>query len=310
MDNKILDKILQKTGNKEILKQLNILSNTELQSLMLELYASRSKNIPFSKILDQYEKSRFTKPSEINARKFLEIESKLLSFIPKDYNLIELSPVVPFGSSSVLGPVHQNNVVTTIRNTEIISDPTNILALEAAVHRKKQDKIAKLTCHQRLVRAQSFDNPKFSAHFKVFAMCTAGKDKGHLSFEKETLKEHLDFYFQLIFKLIDKRSIKKVLLKIFDLNDSENQTIHEFLSNLIKEYPEVKLNIDSKSKYGEGYYSRLRFMINLTNNKDESFDIIDGGFTNWTAKLLNNNKERLLTSGIGTELLLRAFKIV
>ncbi len=39
------------------------------------------------------------------------------------------------------------------------------------------------------------------------------------------------------------------------------------------------------------------------------YDLVDdGGFTNWTRKLLSSEKERLLTSGIGTELLLKAFR--
>jgi hypothetical protein len=31
------------------------------------------------------------------------------------------------------------------------------------------------------------------------------------------------------------------------------------------------------------------------------YPVADGGFTDWTARLLQNKKERLLTSGIGTE---------
>jgi hypothetical protein len=50
-------------------------------------------------------------------------------------------------------------------------------------------------------------------------------------------------------------------------------------------------------------------MINIINQNDQEFNYVDGGFTNWTYKLLNNNKERLLTSGIGTDLLIRTIKV-
>jgi hypothetical protein len=50
-------------------------------------------------------------------------------------------------------------------------------------------------------------------------------------------------------------------------------------------------------------------MISVVDQKDLEFDYIDGGFTDWAAKLLENNKERLLTSGIGTDFLLRTVKI-
>jgi hypothetical protein len=65
------------------------------------------------------------------------------------------------------------------------------------------------------------------------------------------------------------------------------------------------LVINHKSEYGRNYYRRMRFMINFTNNRGQSYDLIDGGFTNWTSELMKNNKERLMTSGIGTELLLK-----
>jgi hypothetical protein len=50
-------------------------------------------------------------------------------------------------------------------------------------------------------------------------------------------------------------------------------------------------------------------MISVVNKSNMEFDYIDGGFADWTSKLLNNKKERLLTSGIGTDFLLRTIKI-
>ena len=50
-------------------------------------------------------------------------------------------------------------------------------------------------------------------------------------------------------------------------------------------------------------------MISVINQNNQEFDYIDGGFTDWTSKLLSNKKERLLTSGIGTDFLLRTIKI-
>jgi hypothetical protein len=35
--------------------------------------------------------------------------------------------------------------------------------------------------------------------------------------------------------------------------------------------------------------------------------LTDGGFTDWTAQLLNNKKERLLISGLGPERLVSQF---
>ena len=49
---------------------------------------------------------------------------------------VELSPVSPLGTINVLSGVHQNRVVATDRNTEVVADSTNSLALEAALRRR------------------------------------------------------------------------------------------------------------------------------------------------------------------------------
>ena len=51
---------------------------------------------------------------------------------------------------------------------------------------------------------------------------------------------------------------------------------------------------------GRGYYRDLCFKVNaLVDGAQE--EIGDGGFTDWTAQLLANGKERLLITGYGTD---------
>jgi hypothetical protein len=50
-------------------------------------------------------------------------------------------------------------------------------------------------------------------------------------------------------------------------------------------------------------------MIGVVNKHGQEFDYVDGGFTDWTARLLSNRKERLLTSGIGIDFLMRTVKL-
>ena len=38
------------------------------------------------------------------------------------------------------------------------------------------------------------------------------------------------------------------------------------------------------------------------------YPIVDGGFTDWTARLLGNKKERLLISGIGSEFVCKTYR--
>jgi len=49
------------------------------------------------------------------------------------------------------------------------------------------------------------------------------------------------------------------------------------------------------------YYQNIRFKIHCKLEKNKDIELIDGGITNWTQKLLNNAKERLIISGLGVE---------
>jgi len=60
---------------------------------------------------------------------------------------------------------------------------------------------------------------------------------------------------------------------------------------------------------GLSYYSGPCFQIAGHNVRDEFYPIADGGFVDWTRRMLRDEKERLLTSAIGIELLCRMFML-
>ncbi|HEX6526850.1 MAG TPA: hypothetical protein VF070_43580 [Streptosporangiaceae bacterium] len=53
---------------------------------------------------------------------------------------------------------------------------------------------------------------------------------------------------------------------------------------------------DDTRQAGRGYYLEVCFKVST-----EQGEIGDGGFTDWTAKLTSNAKERLLISGYGLD---------
>jgi hypothetical protein len=65
--------------------------------------------------------------------------------------------------------------------------------------------------------------------------------------------------------------------------------------------------LDNNRTEARNYYAPLAFRIRFHDSQGQGWDVVDGGFTNWTQKFLNNKKERLLISAIGTELLFRVF---
>lgn len=70
----------------------------------------------------------------------------------------------------------------------------------------------------------------------------------------------------------------------------------------------VHFSIDLDRAAGMNYYTNACFKIWAINETGERYPLVDGGFSDWTQKLLQSRKERLFTSGIGTELILANFR--
>lgn len=71
----------------------------------------------------------------------------------------------------------------------------------------------------------------------------------------------------------------------------------------------VEFSFNLRRLTGLGYYDGPCFHIKMTTDRGESFMLADGGFVQWTQRLLGDKKERLLTSAIGIELLCRLFRV-
>jgi len=75
-----------------------------------------------------------------------------------------------------------------------------------------------------------------------------------------------------------------------------------------KLYPSTLFVFDFARLAGIGYYPDLCFKITATNNQGQIFPLIDGGVSLWTSALLQTKKEKLMVSGIGTEIVCQNFK--
>jgi hypothetical protein len=70
----------------------------------------------------------------------------------------------------------------------------------------------------------------------------------------------------------------------------------------------VRLSFNLRRLTGLGYYEGPCFHIKAKNDRGGAFALADGGFVNWTQRLLGDSKERLMTSAIGVELMCRMFR--
>ncbi len=73
------------------------------------------------------------------------------------------------------------------------------------------------------------------------------------------------------------------------------------LEALRSEFPEAQFRFNFTRLEGLNYYSGFTLRISPLAPDGIRYPVGDGGFADWTARLLKNKKERLLTSGIGTE---------
>jgi hypothetical protein len=317
MNQKIIHRIHKKAGIPDLSKILiDKLRLTELKSLLMYVFSEKTAKLSYSDVYREYKSNRFVRPSTVDLIQFMNLDKKIFSLLPSDFEAIALSSLAPLGSCSVLAGVPQNIIVTTSRNTEVTADATNVMALECAVRREKillknskSNQRIKLCTSHRHTRTQSVEDTNFTPHFTIIALCTGGRDEGNLLFEKETISEHIAFYLNIFQHIADLRYIRHINIILHDYKVPGNDEIIESIQNQIKGYEKVKGIVKPDSDFGKNYYSQLRFTIEVTNDKNEVHMYADGGFTDWTAKILENKKERLMTSGIGTEYLLKTLKL-
>ena len=148
---------------------------SEVWSLLLSAMRERAEQRTARALAEQWERDRFVQLSYIDQRTLVELDSHLLA-AAADFEAVELSPLAPLGASSSVALTTQNRVVSTVRGTEVVSDPTNVLALESA-RRLREDptRVVRFCTSHRCVRAQEVPKvPGFAAHFRMFCMTSAG----------------------------------------------------------------------------------------------------------------------------------------
>jgi len=317
MSNKIIQRISEQCGVPNILEVLSTrIPLSDLQSLLLEVYRKRVHELSPKDLMTQYLNNRFTKPAAIKPEQFWKFDELVQKSLPAQFEMMTLSPLAPLGTNSVVAPVDQNNIITTIRNTEVCSDNTNVLALECAVRRRKMlqkergsRQWVNLCASQRVVRSQPFEHESVAfAHFQLLGLCTAGRDSGAFSFELKSLKHHLEFYLKLMKKTsIEGYSCSKIRVTLSAFTESHLVVLKELQEMFISAHDNVTFEMDQRRQSGRGYYTDAAFQIWVSNKKNHEYFIVDGGFTDWTQKLLTDRKERLLISGMGSERFIYCF---
>jgi hypothetical protein len=267
-----LTRVLRALGGSDALDRLARLPGSDLTTLLLALTRRRASALSGPEVLRQYRSDRFVAPSPVPFSVLRAAEDRLLAALPRSFDVVGLAPVVPLGTCSAVAEMDQNNVLSTIRGTEVAADATNSLALEAAVRRQASADDVRLAAVQRVVRSQLFEGAGRFAHFTLFAAVSAGRDRGSLAFERRHFAEHVAF-------LREACGDVEVRVTVLD-----------------PRFEVVRGELPADPSRRTGYYQGLCYKVYLHGE-----EIGDGGFTDWTQRLTGNRKERLLISGVGVD---------
>jgi hypothetical protein len=283
-------------GDAAFAKLAHDLKPSELWSLLLGVMEQRSRVRSPTAVRQQWESDRFVHPAPVDQRTLHALDGHLLA-VAKDFEALELSPLAPLATCSSVALTSQNRSVSTVRGTEVVSDPTNVLALESAQRlRVDPGRIVRLaTCH-RCVRAQPFPKlPGFAAHFRIFCLTTAGHETKDRALLAAALVEHIELHLSALARL-EQHGYAFGKREVTLLTTAENESLGSRIADAVQGAPV------SMGSLEHAYYDGLRFRIDVGRSADETLPLIDGGAFNWLHALTANHKMSFVASGMGAQL--------
>src|SRR5262249_48931857 len=163
-----------------------------------------------------------------------------------------------------IATVDQNKTISTIRNTEVVSDATNVLALECAARRRQLLRVdprsrqrVRLATSHRVVRGQTYRARGAASHFRLLGLCVAGRDEGSFEFEVSSLVEQIPLYLRLLQATTDLGlAPSRIRLALTDLEDGQREPAlrQRILEPVEASYPDVRAAMDPDRQTGRGYY--------------------------------------------------------
>ena len=300
---KNIEKRLEQPG---LVEKLAGLSGSELNTLLMEVFRLQSEQVKAPALVAQLINNRFTMPASIDPLRLRELEIEYLTACKNaGFKPVQLGPLAPLGSCSATAPVSQLTIMPALRNTEVVSDITNILAIlisRDARSNPEKTEVIRYAATQRQVRGQAFDRPGFSAHFSIIGMATGGWDQGDQTFESEAFTNHVMTHLHLLQSRFTKG---KFSINLYWRNANETMR-NKVLSTLgaLSSRAEVVQHHDDGAF---SYYPLVQFKI-MVELAGHTWELADGGLVPWTQVIIPNRKHRLMISGAGLDMILHADK--
>jgi hypothetical protein len=270
---------------------------SELWSLLIEVLKARARVRTPGNLREQWRQDRFVQPCAIDQRALLELDRHLFA-AADGYEAIELSPLAPLAVCSSLALASQNKIVSTARGTEVVSDPTNVLALECGrrLLGGKPSPVRLATSH-RCTRAQAVPKlPGFAAHFRMFCLADAGHEGAHRAFTRDALARQINTHLAALARLADggyRLDVSGVRLLSIEKNAELARRVADRIDGTSVEHEALE----------HPYYDGIRFMIDVRGPDGSKLPLVDGGAFDWLRKLNSNHKLVYVASGMGSQLI-------
>ncbi|MFO0614099.1 MAG: hypothetical protein U0414_16015 [Polyangiaceae bacterium] len=274
------------------------LSGTALQSLLLDVMHRRAEARAPRDVLAQYLRDGFVVPSPVDLREMAVVDAHFLD-AASAFDAIELSPVTPLGTCSTVAATHQHRVLSALRAAEVVSDPTNVLALECARRLRGAD-VAHLATSQRVLRAQPVPKvPGFSQHFRIFVLASGGVETRDHGFTRGAIALHLRAMIAALDRL-ERVGYAFGRRTITLFSTPERARVAD---RVAEEFGAERAALD------HAYYSGgIRFRIGVTARDGSETPLVDGGTFDWLTKLTSNRRAAFVATGAGAQLVPLRFR--
>lgn len=177
------------SGLEEALETLDNMKCSELGTVLMHHAAVRVEQVSNDSIIGG---NQFATPSSVSQRDFHRVEGLIMNEL-ENVEFVEIAPLQPLGTSSILAGTNQKMIMPALRNSEVNSDATTSLFREAYARHTATGDAVHLATSARITRVQTFDpETGFLPHFKMFAQVTVGKAEDNRGPEElDTLSDHL-----------------------------------------------------------------------------------------------------------------------
>lgn len=287
------------------LAALTALTPRQLTPLLLAIARAQAARRRPADLNAQFERDRFVQPLELDARLLHRLDGFALD-AADEFQALQLSPVAPLGSCSALAPTSQDRTLSAARGTEVVSDPTNVLALECAARlRREPDRVVRLCAVHQVLRAQPLPPlPGYSRHFRLFVLAEAGPGIADDGFEVDAVARHIAIMDRIFDRCGEIGAAfperRAVVLAI----ESRQALADRVSAGLTAALPHVAV---ARQALESSYYHGLRVMFGASTRAGEFCPIGDLGVFDWVARLTANRRHRLVASGLGLQLIPAVF---